>query len=76
MANEIAWMCISHLCSWSVALNEFYQMVSDIAITDFDAQYMLITQMVSYIVITGFDAQYMLITQMVSYIVITGFDAP
>ena len=37
-------------------LNEFYQMVSYIAITDFDAQYMLITQMVSYIVITGFDA--------------------
>ena len=56
MANEIAWMCISQLCSWSVVLNEFYQMVSYIAITDFDAQYMLITQMVSYIVITGFDA--------------------
>ena len=32
------------LCSWSVVLNEFYQMVSYIAITDFDAQYMLITQ--------------------------------
>ena len=37
-------------------------MVSYIAITDFDAHYMLITQMVSYIVITGFDAPKMLIT--------------